>query len=64
MTRELKAYLAELVGTFLPRIHRLGRLLAPLNSTGTLIPAFSHGLALFIIVIITGRVPGRMPTPR
>ncbi len=64
MTREVKAWLAELVGTFLLVFVGSGAAVAvPLNSTGTLIPAFSHGLVLVVIVIVIGRISGAHVNP-
>lgn len=63
MARDLNAWLAEIVGTFLLVFIGSGAgVLAP-ASTGALVPAFSHGLALFVIVVIIGRISGAHANP-
>jgi len=63
MAREVNAWLAELVGTFLLVFVGSGAgILAP-ASAGALIPALSHGLALFIIVSVVGRLSGAHVNP-
>jgi glycerol uptake facilitator len=63
MSRETNSLIAELVGTFLLVFIGGGAgVLAP-PTTGTLIPAFAHGLALFIIVSVFGRISGAHVNP-
>lgn len=63
MTRQMSAWLAELVGTFLLVFIGGGAgVLAPAG-TGTIIPALAHGLALFIIVAVVGRISGAHVNP-
>jgi glycerol uptake facilitator protein len=64
MMRRLDALVAELVGTFLLVFIGGGAgVLAPVSSSGMLIPALAHGLALFIIVCIVGAVSGAHVNP-
>jgi len=63
MSRETKSLIAELVGTFLLVFIGGGAgVLAP-QGIGTLIPAFAHGLALFLIVAVFGRISGAHVNP-
>lgn len=62
--RRLDALVAELVGTFLLVFIGGGAgVVATVNSSGMLIPAFAHGLALFIIVCIVGGISGAHVNP-
>lgn len=62
MAREVNAWLAELVGTFL-LVFIGGGAGVVAGTTGTIIPALAHGLALFVIVIVIGRVSGAHVNP-
>jgi glycerol uptake facilitator protein len=64
MARQVDALVAELVGTFLLVFIGGGAgILAPVGSSGMLIPALAHGLALFIIVCIVGGISGAHVNP-
>ncbi len=64
MMRRLDALVAELVGTFLLVFIGGGAgVLAPVNTSGMLIPALAHGLALFVIVCVVGAVSGAHVNP-
>ena len=59
----MNSWLAELVGTFLLVFIGGGAgVLAP-GGTGMLIPALAHGLALFVIVVVVGRISGAHVNP-
>jgi glycerol uptake facilitator protein len=63
MARGWNALVAELVGTFLLVFIGGGAgILAP-QQAGMLVPAFAHGLALFIIVTIIGSISGAHVNP-
>jgi glycerol uptake facilitator protein len=64
MARQVDSLVAELVGTFLLVFIGGGAgVLAPVSSSGMLIPALAHGLALFIIVNVVGRISGAHVNP-